>query len=114
MQTLADHPSTRLAKTKMFSEQLIVKRTTPTTWGPAQSRGKPLDMSINEWVDITGNEIIAVTAPSMHIQWLDQEHTTRLIVAAVMVTYIPAVPIPTTPPQIRRTLPKIEGMPATK
>ena len=97
MQTFADKPQTRLLKTKMFTEQLVVRRKKdgpPGAWDPPISQSRPLDDAINAWVDQTGNEIVTVTAPNMFMQWMDGDRTMRLVVASVMVTYIPALAPP--------------------
>jgi hypothetical protein len=86
--------ATRLLKTKVFVEQLVVRRVpgkNPPEWGPPVQQSKAVDTQINEWVDLTGNEIAQVTAPHMHMQWMDKERTTRLVVATVSVTYYPVV-----------------------
>jgi hypothetical protein len=58
------------------------------------SQSPPLDETVNAWVDQTGNEIVTVSPPSMFMQWMDAERTTRLVVASVMVTYVPAIAPP--------------------
>lgn len=85
-------PETRLLKTKLFSEQLIIKRN-KDTWDPPLSQPIPLDQAINEWVDRTGNELVSVSTPGMYMQWMDAERVTRLIMTTVMAMYIPAVKI---------------------
>lgn len=97
MNTTADRPQTRLLKTKMFVEQLIVRRKKngpPGTWDQPTVQSKALDQAMNDWVDQTGNEIVAVTAPGMFMQWMDQERMTRLVICSAIVTYIPAVQPP--------------------
>ncbi len=97
MLTTADNRTTRLLKTKMFVEQLVVRRKiggSPGSWEPPISQSTPIDQAINNWVDQTGNEIVTVSAPSMFMQWMDSERTTRLVVCTVMLTYIPSVPPP--------------------
>jgi hypothetical protein len=97
MQTEADSPTTRLLKTKMFTEQLVVRRKKdgpPGSWEAPITQSRPLDDAINAWVDQTGNELVAITAPNMFMQWMDPDRTMRLVVAAVMVTYVPAVAVP--------------------
>lgn len=99
---MADQPATRLLKTKMFTEQLIVKRKIdgpPGAWEQPTLQSKPLDENINLWVDRTGNAIVSVTAPSMFMQWMDKERIQRLVICAVMVTYIPSIPPPQAPLQ---------------
>jgi hypothetical protein len=81
----------------MFTEQLVVKRKkdgAPGVWSAPISQTQPLDTAVNAWVDQTGNEIVTITAPNMFMQWMDNERTVRLVVAAVMVTYIPAIVTP--------------------
>lgn len=105
MQTVADQPTTRLLKTKMFTEQLVVKRKKdgpPGSWEAPTMQTRPLDEAVNAWVDKTGNEIVTITAPSMFMQWMDVERTVRLVVASVMVTYVPALAFPT--PMIQENL----------
>jgi hypothetical protein len=92
----------------MFMEQLIVRRKKdgpPGAWEAPTAQSKPLDEAINAWVDQTGNEIVTVTPPSMFMQWMDSERMMRLVIASVMVTYIPAI----APPQ-----PLISDQPDTK
>lgn len=94
MQTIEDQPTTRLLKTKMFAEQLLIKRKKdgpPGTWEPPLTQTPALDTAINAWVDSTGNEIVTITAPGMFMQWMDAEKTIRLVIASVMVTYVPAL-----------------------
>jgi hypothetical protein len=95
---MAERPTTRLLKTKMFTEQLIIRRKKdgpPGSWDPPVSQSKPLDDAVNEWIDQTGNDLVNVTTPGMFMQWMDADRTTRLIVASVMVTYVPALtPVP--------------------
>jgi hypothetical protein len=81
----------------MFVEQTTIKRKTTSpqiTWYPPTKQTAPLDDAINRWVDKTGNEIITVSPPSMFMVWLDAEHSIRLIIASVMVTFIPAITQP--------------------
>lgn len=81
----------------MFVEQLLIERKPdgpPGSWKAPRAQTKPLDAAINDWVDETGNEIAAVSPPSMFMQWMDTERTMRLVVASVMVTYVPAVALP--------------------
>lgn len=97
MQTVADRPGTRLLKTKMFTEQLIVRRKKggpPGAWEAPTTQSRPLDESINAWIDQTGNDLVSITAPNMFMQWMDTDRTMRLVVTAVMVTYVPALAIP--------------------
>lgn len=93
----------------MFVEQLVVKRVPngpPDSWLPPISQSKPLDEAINTWVDQTGNELVGVPAPSLYMHWLDAQHTIRLVVASVLVTYIPAVNIAVIREEI---IAKVEG-----
>jgi hypothetical protein len=91
-----DNPATRLLKTKLFTESLVIKRNPDISgsWGPPVTQSKPLDAAINAWVDKTGNEIVTVSTPGMFMQWMDKERITRLVIASVMVTYIPAIESP--------------------
>ncbi len=91
--------TTRLLKTKMFVEQLYVRRKVdgpPGSWEPPITQSKPIDKAINDWVDSTGNEIVNVSTPGMFMQWMDQERTIRLVVVTAMVTFIPALTQETT------------------
>lgn len=78
----------------MFAEQLVVSRKVDNPigiWAPPTSQTKPIDVSINDWIDQTGNELVSVSSPGIFMQWMDKERTQRLVISAVMVTYIPSV-----------------------
>lgn len=88
--------STRLIKTKQFSERLTVKRHKDEKsgnyiWIEPTLHSLPLDEAINKWVDTTGNEIINITAPSIFTEWVDNEKTIKSIIVSVMILYISAV-----------------------
>lgn len=89
------NPVTRLLKTKLFVEQLIIKRREDGLWEPPIAQGKSLDQAINDWIDQTGNEVVNLTAPSMYMQWMDTEKTVRVVLASVMVVFVPAIQTPT-------------------
>ncbi len=92
-----DRPETRLLKTKMFVEQLVIKRKLdgpPGAWEAPRSQTEPIDEQINKWIDKTGNELVSVTTPGIFMQWMDAERSLRLVITTVMVVYIPAVAYP--------------------
>lgn len=96
----------------MFIEQLVIRRRKdgpPGAWDPPLSMTKPLDEAVNDWVDQTGNEIVAVTAPGMFMQWMDGDRTMRLVVASVMVTFVPAIGSPKPLIEDENAKPHIEG-----
>ncbi len=95
-----NNQKTRLLKTKLFNEQLIIKRKLdgpPDAWEPPVSQTAPLDKAVNDWVDSTGNEIVNVSTPGIYMQWTDPERTTRLVMWSIMVTYVPAVKVDALP-----------------
>ena len=87
---------TRLFKTKMFSEQLVIDRApnTETGWSAPTKLSDAVDKQINDWVDKTGNEVVSVSTPGLYMTWLDPDKIKKLIFVSVMVMYIPSVPPP--------------------
>ena len=80
-----------LTRTKLFQSHIIAKRTTADGAWEMYDEGPTIDEQVQQWVDSSGNAIVAASAPGYAMGWLDEELMTRSIMIGVVIIYRPAL-----------------------
>jgi hypothetical protein len=76
-------------KTKTFSSQFVVEKDQANQAWNLVNKTDDIDAQINSWVDATESMIITSSAPAMHAEWLDGDHTKKIIILSVIIIYLP-------------------------
>ena len=78
-----------LHKTKLFSSQFVIEKSQDQEFWSLVNKTEDIDKQINEWVDVTKSNIVNLSPPTMHAEWLDNTYAKKVIILSIVVIYAP-------------------------